>query len=284
LRPLCGRDKLSTVVDHQITKRCGALLLHQISLLLFHSGQGLRLESGTIGVSSTQQKLSSQYLAWDAEVKAAKATIDSMQTRAKKQGCNRPASKCSLKGSGHEDFASISVATSPAVYDVRNTSHTGGLMLGPTAQNQGVCQACVAYAIAAAAQSAAATALKVNTTDRSLPFPSVRQLYFCGYNEGSQGAPDCSSGWQLRPALQLLTGTTFSNGLAADECLRMPASMTAVENLNTMSQKGEALPTCIGVCAQCDVTLPVVSSKVQQQGCKHMHVTVTGGVNMSPDF
>jgi hypothetical protein len=121
-------------------------------------------------------------------------------------------------------------------------------VLGPVAQDQGQCTACVAYAVAAAAQSAAAAALQVDTTDPAVPFPSVRQLFFCGYSEGSKDAPDCSNGWLLRPALQLIADNTmFKKGLAAEACMPMPASAESVDELNALPLKGEVQLVCLGL-------------------------------------
>jgi hypothetical protein len=97
---------------------------------------------------------------------------------------------------------------------------------------QGDCNACVAYAVAAAAQSAAASARRESTTD--VPFPSVRQLFFCA--KGQDVSNDCNFGAQLSPALQQLTSRqAFPDGLLAHTCLPMVSS----ESLNVLAQDGE---------------------------------------------
>jgi hypothetical protein len=97
---------------------------------------------------------------------------------------------------------------------------------------QGDCNACVAYAVAAAAQSAAASARRESTSD--VPFPSVRQLFFCA--AGQDVTNDCNFGAQLSPALQQLTSRKdFPEGLLAHTCLPMVSS----EALNILAQDGE---------------------------------------------
>jgi hypothetical protein len=86
------------------------------------------------------------------------------------------------------------LATSPRVY----SSTSDRIRLVAAAQDQGPCQSCAAFAVAAAAETAMAAALQVNVQQCSI---SAQALYFC---PSGKPARSCSAGWNLAGALEQL--------------------------------------------------------------------------------
>lgn len=196
-------------------------------LLVGAAGQGLDVSSDRLGASERLKRVSGDY-----QQAVARAAEVQKGWGSNAKPCHGPAASASLCGadtSTVEGRSAVLLATSPAVYDVRNTSHTpDGQFQGPTPMDQGDCNACVAYTIAAAAQSAAASARRESTSD--VPFPSVRQLFFCA--AGQDVSNDCNFGAQLSPALQQLASRqAFPDGLAAHTCL----PMLSTESLNILA-------------------------------------------------
>eukprot|EP00878_Enallax_costatus_P032448 GHUV01035659.1.p1 GENE.GHUV01035659.1~~GHUV01035659.1.p1 ORF type:complete len:198 (+),score=32.74 GHUV01035659.1:349-942(+) len=72
---------------------------------------------------------------------------------------------CGVNVATVQGKAAITEATSPAVYDARNPDKTGGYNLINPPRDQGYCDACVAFAVTAAAETAMAAALRVNVSD-----------------------------------------------------------------------------------------------------------------------
>ncbi|KAF6257376.1 hypothetical protein COO60DRAFT_1524168 [Scenedesmus sp. NREL 46B-D3] len=207
------------------------LLLVQVllaCLLVGSAGQGLDVSSDRLGASVRLQEVSKEYR--QAIGRAAELQKRWASKAKPCQGAGASASLCGADTSSYAGKSAALLATSPAVYDVRNVSHTpDGLFQGPTPMEQGDCNACVAYAIGAAAQSAAATARRESTSD--VPFPSARQLFFCA--AGQDVANDCNYGARLSPALQQLSSKrAFPDGLLAHTCL----PMVSTNRLNLLAQ------------------------------------------------
>eukprot|EP00878_Enallax_costatus_P005985 GHUV01006277.1.p1 GENE.GHUV01006277.1~~GHUV01006277.1.p1 ORF type:complete len:605 (+),score=82.49 GHUV01006277.1:503-2317(+) len=199
----------------------GALFGATVVLLLklqAAAGQGLDVDLAEyVGASS---RLQSQQARWSADTASAAGLVQRWaQERRSSRPCTGPSPSASLCGASSvttAETATLTVATSPAVFDTRNLTQNRGLYLAPEPRDQGDCNACVAYALAAASQSAAAAALQKNSTD--IPFPSARQLFFCGPDPA-----DCGSGWKLQTAVQVLDGTSkwAKDGLLVYDCMPM---------------------------------------------------------------
>jgi hypothetical protein len=100
------------------------------------------------------------------------------------------------------------LATSPEVYSSTNASR---VQLVAPPQSQQECQTCAAFAVAAAAETAMASALQVDVQQCSI---SVQALYFC---PPSSPGRSCSAGWNLLAALELLQQQ--SQSLLTSACL-----------------------------------------------------------------
>ncbi|KAF6246276.1 hypothetical protein COO60DRAFT_1210639 [Scenedesmus sp. NREL 46B-D3] len=117
----------------------------------------------------------------------------------------RPRSACGITGgaslcaaqstSAVDAYAQLMLAMSPQAYS--STSSKGPRLVSP-AQDQEQCQACTAFAVAAAAETAMAAALQVDVQQCSI---SVQALFFCAPNEPTRS---CEAGWNLPAALQQL--------------------------------------------------------------------------------
>jgi hypothetical protein len=106
---------------------------------------------------------------------------------------------------GSEEATALLVATSPAVYDARTDA--GDFNPVSPVQDQRPCQTSVAFAVGAAAEAAAASALQINGSSISL---SQQDLQFCpGLQRG------CYDNWEIRPALDRLVNDTVVDS----ECL-----------------------------------------------------------------
>lgn len=98
---------------------------------------------------------------------------------------------------GYQAYAELMFATSPYTYSSANMSDTGGVRVIPSTPGaQGLCDTCVAFAVVAAAQAAAATELQIDVSQLLL---SVQDLAFCG-----PAKRQCRSGWNFLAALQEL--------------------------------------------------------------------------------
>ncbi|KAF6256525.1 hypothetical protein COO60DRAFT_1657649 [Scenedesmus sp. NREL 46B-D3] len=106
---------------------------------------------------------------------------------------------------GSEEAVALLVATSPAVYDARRDA--GDFNPISPVQDQRPCQTSVAFAVGAAAEAAAASALQINGSSVRL---SQQDLQFCpGLQRG------CYDNWDIQPALQRLVNDTVVDS----ECL-----------------------------------------------------------------
>lgn len=139
------------------------------------AGQGYCINSRTGASSVGQQKMT---VAYQAQIAAARNLGSTWRPNKNKPpgtlGCNSNGVLCGQDLESTEAATTLRIATSPAVYDTRNTSHTGGWVFAPTPSDQGDCNSCVGFALAAAAQSAAAAALRVNSN--TVPLISVLQV------------------------------------------------------------------------------------------------------------
>lgn len=154
------------------------------------SGQGL-LPSHVppVGSSSTLSQLQQQY----QNSKAWKLAYKQKPSAA----CSRTgsASLCAAQPTNVTDvYAQLMLATSPQAYRTTNSK----VQLVAPAQDQDTCQACTAFAVAAAAETAMAVALQVDVQQCSI---SVQSLFFCPPNLPSRS---CDAGWSLQGALQHL--------------------------------------------------------------------------------
>eukprot|EP00775_Hariotina_reticulata_P007815 gene7815-8012_t len=130
---------------------------------------------------------------------------------------------------GAEEAAVLQVVASPSVYD----SRTGYSSFRPISEpgDQGDCNSCVGFAVAAAAEAAVATALQVNGSQIRL---SVQDLQYCPQDiKILRPERNCfSPGWELQPALNRLVDRqpvsanclryTTSEGKDTDRCLYCP--------------------------------------------------------------
>jgi hypothetical protein len=160
-------------------------------LLLLDAGQGLLpAQSSTVGATSTLSQLQALYSssqAWRRKYQQHPSAACSRASRA---------SLCAAAATDAVDaYAQLVLATSPQVYS--STGDSKVRLVSP-AQDQGPCQSCAAFAVAAAAETAMASALQVDVQQCSI---SVQSLYFCPQGKPSRS---CSAGWSLAGALEQL--------------------------------------------------------------------------------
>ncbi|KAF6264602.1 hypothetical protein COO60DRAFT_1698194 [Scenedesmus sp. NREL 46B-D3] len=155
------------------------------------AGQGLVPSSDPrVGATNTLTQLQQQYKNSQAWKRAYK--------QKPRSACGRSggASLCAAQETSATDaHAQLMLATSPQAYS--STSSSGPRLVSP-AQDEAECQACTAFAVAAAAETAMAAALQVEVQHCSI---SVQALFFCAPNEPTRS---CEAGWSLREALQQL--------------------------------------------------------------------------------
>ncbi|KIY93867.1 hypothetical protein MNEG_14095, partial [Monoraphidium neglectum] len=113
------------------------------------------------------------------------------------------------------------LATSPMAFDSRDAKQTGGTSPISPPGDQGECNACVAFSVAAAAEAAIASGLKLAAGGPRMPRLSPRDLFFCG---GAGDEADCLYGWTFNSALAELTRR---KSLASWDCL----PFTSLQNL-----------------------------------------------------
>jgi hypothetical protein len=126
-----------------------------------------------------------------------------------------------------DKFTELLLATSPEVYSSTNQTQVGAVQLVAAARDQGDCQACTAFAVASAAETAMAAALQVPVHQCSI---SVQGLFFCP-------APDllinsCNTGWTFRDALQQLQER--SSTIPTSECLPYIVDITGQKHSSEM--------------------------------------------------
>lgn len=102
---------------------------------------------------------------------------------------------------GTDDYVKLQVASSPPEYDARYTAGSDFNPISP-AKDQRPCQTAVAFAVTAAAEAAAASALQINGNSISL---SQQDLQFC------PGTPrGCNDDWDLKSGLERLVNASES--------------------------------------------------------------------------
>eukprot|EP00877_Chromochloris_zofingiensis_P009635 jgi/Chrzof1/4925/Cz15g04210.t1 len=169
-------------------------------------GQGLEIDdikSTNLGASNVFQSFQKQYGASKAWRNAWK--------RSPKEACSRSSgSLCSSNSNeSSESYYKLLMATSPATFNNRDPSYTGGVDVVKPPKDQHPCKACVGFAAVSAAETAVAVVLQKSASNISL---SVQDFHFC-----STGAPSsCSTGWELEPALRELQNR---RAILSDYCL-----------------------------------------------------------------
>eukprot|EP00877_Chromochloris_zofingiensis_P012497 jgi/Chrzof1/7500/Cz02g26030.t1 len=171
------------------------------------AGQGLKIDkskSTNLGAGNVYQSFKQQYGASKAWKYAWK--------RNPKEACSKSSgSLCSSNNNELSDsYFKLLMATSPAAFNNRDPSYTGGVDVVKPPKDQKPCQACVGFATISAAETAVAVVLQKSARTISL---SVQDLHFC-----SSGAPgSCRTGWQLQPALDELQNR--GRNILSDNCL-----------------------------------------------------------------
>lgn len=154
-------------------------------------GQGLLpSQSTTVGASNTLLQLQELYSSSQAWRRAFKQQPKSACSKATGTSLCAPAATDAVN-----TYAQLMLATSPSTYS--STADSRVNLVSP-AQDQGPCHTCAAFAVAAAAETAIASALQVDVQLCSI---SVQALHFCP--PGRPGR-SCSSGWNLAGALEQL--------------------------------------------------------------------------------
>lgn len=97
----------------------------------------------------------------------------------------------------------------PLVWNARDPRLTRNLRVVTPVRFQATCNACVAFTVMAAAETAYALSLGLNATNASSPGGGInfseQHLWFCGGGAvAADPAPDCATGWTMDAALQAL--------------------------------------------------------------------------------
>ncbi|KAI8475500.1 MAG: hypothetical protein J3K34DRAFT_50907 [Monoraphidium minutum] len=238
-------------------------------------GQGLRGADGNmLGASERLLSLQNSYSAAMAQAESLRAAWKSTLRPA----C-RAASK-TLCGTGNfeSDQArdALMLAASPQAFDSRDPSEMGGFNPISPPGDQGDCNACVAFSIAAAAEAAVASVLRTGALGARTPRLSPRDLFFCG---ATGAEADCLYGWTFNQALAELA--VRKQPLASWKCL----PFEDVEDLpvSQLCKPLCAAPTSAPGAFSWTKLQPLVTiSRVQQ------HIRDWGGVvtrlNLQPPF
>ncbi|WIA37258.1 hypothetical protein OEZ86_014203 [Tetradesmus obliquus] len=181
------------------------------------SGQGLILRRQDLGASNKPKnvQLTQQYL-----LARAKASQLLGRVRSLSQPCGSGSScrgcLCGWDVTSEDDRDVLSILASPAAYDARLPEHTGGFNLVNIPGDQdagGSCGSCVAFAVAAAAESAVAA--RLNRSAASIGRLSPRYLFFCA---DTSKLPACNRGMELAEALSALAAV-HKAGWPSEDCL-----------------------------------------------------------------
>jgi hypothetical protein len=110
----------------------------------------------------------------------------------------RGASLCASSGSASatvamEQHGQLVLAASPLAYSSLNLQQTGGIQLIGPVRDQSVCDTCVGFAMAGAAQSALAAVMRTPVSRWEV---SVQDLYFCS----PSARRACKTPWNLQAA------------------------------------------------------------------------------------
>eukprot|EP00877_Chromochloris_zofingiensis_P006447 jgi/Chrzof1/2055/Cz11g01080.t1 len=169
------------------------------------TGQGLLIDENksiNLGASSAYQSFKQQY----GDSKAWKYAWK----QSPKEACSKSSgSLCSSNSNeSSQAYFKLLMAASPATFNNRDPSYTGGVDVVKPPKDQHPCKTCVSFAAISAAETAVAVVLQQSVRAISL---SVQDLQFC-----SSGAPSsCNTGWRLEPALDALQ----SRAMLSDHCL-----------------------------------------------------------------
>eukprot|EP00775_Hariotina_reticulata_P006849 gene6849-7067_t len=173
------------------------LCVHLMLLLPLALGQGLELSKGGLGATYKAEAILGQRY---ARVKSVRQNFRSLKTAG-----SSAATKCGA-GSGAlcasnlaDDQQLLQMAASPDVFDARSAFPSKAI--SPPG-DQGKCNSCVGFAVAAAASAAVATVLQIDGDKVQL---SVQDLQFCN-RIGSSATParTCKSSWNYVAALNRL--------------------------------------------------------------------------------
>eukprot|EP00877_Chromochloris_zofingiensis_P013817 jgi/Chrzof1/868/Cz01g32030.t1 len=159
------------------------------------TGQGLQIDDIkpiNLGASSVYQSFTQQY--------GASKNWKSAWKQNSKEVCSKASGSLCASNSNNElseSYFKLLMAASPATFNNRDPSYTGGVDVVKPPKDQHPCNACVGFAAISAAETALAVVLQKSARNISL---SVQDLQFC-----SSGAPrSCRTGWELEPALKEL--------------------------------------------------------------------------------
>eukprot|EP00877_Chromochloris_zofingiensis_P008321 jgi/Chrzof1/3742/Cz13g07080.t1 len=177
------------------------------------AGQGLLIDknkSANLGASSVYESFKQQYGASKAWKYAWKRNPKEACSKSSGSLCSSNSDKLS------ESYFQLLMATSPAIFNARDPSYTGGIDVMKPPKDQKPCTTCVGFAAISAAETAVAVVLQKSVKTISL---SVQDLQFC-----SSGAPSsCRTGWRLEPALDELQNR---RNISSDYCLPYAPDVT----------------------------------------------------------
>eukprot|EP00877_Chromochloris_zofingiensis_P008315 jgi/Chrzof1/3737/Cz13g07030.t1 len=185
------------------------------------AGQGLRIDD----IKSTNLGASSVYQSFKQQYGASKAWRNAWK-RSPKEACSRSSgSLCSSNNNDDLSYYKLLMATSPAIFNARDPSYTGGIEVMKPPKDQKPCTTCVGFAAISAAETAVAVVLQMSARNISL---SVQDLQFC-----SSGAPSsCRAGWELEPALKELR----DRQILSDSCLPYAPDVKLVKPRDALCQ------------------------------------------------
>lgn len=183
--------RLNDLMACRIVTLCGICL---VAFAAIAAGQGYRRSTTTIvGATSTTLQLQQLYKS------SQKWKIDyRLQPRAACSSRSRNNLCAAADTESRDAYFQLVMATSPRIYSTTNSSQAGAANLVAPPGDQQACQTCSAFAVGAAAETAMASALRVNAQDCSI---SVQSLYFC---PSDRPAPSCNAGWDLPSVLTQL--------------------------------------------------------------------------------
>jgi len=202
------------------------LALIMAQTMLHVAGQGLNPAKanplGSSQVVKSLQQVYGQSKRWRAEYKVKPMVACSKGT----------SSLCGSKSSsngGVSVFAQLLMATSPNSYSSIDARDVHGRKLVSTPQKQGECEACVGFAVAAAAETALATTMYTDVSQTSI---SVQGLFFCSDKGIFRG---CKSGWNLADAVSSLRDRAGSIPIAS--CLKYNPDISGVLTRGELCQQ-----------------------------------------------
>jgi len=158
---------------------------------------------------------------WVSQLHVARKLHDRWQTLERSGQCSsRAGSLCGANAAvaeaGESEEAIAEILGSPLDYDSRNKVHTGGFNYVNSPLDQGTCNACVAFSLTSAAETAISIELAVDAPD--LPRLSPKDLFFCS---PTSTKVSCNVGWTIEEALD---GLVKRSMIAKEACVPWAAS------------------------------------------------------------